>query len=165
MIHIRKIILIQAFLYGLFAFSYADEEIKKIKQVIKMYNRTIVEEAKTDRHRDIRTFVKMMEDIATEKVAKKLYIWIQSWHENGLFMDSQIKKIKFLDISINKKSAKAVTEEHWSYKYFDKRINKIVKPETNIFYRVEYSLIKKGNRWLISKIKVLEEKQNQEGKK
>ncbi len=165
MIRIRKVLLIQAFLYGFFVFSFASEDLKKIKETIRLYNNIIIEESKTDRHRDIRTFVKRMQDIATKKVAQKLYIWIQSWHENGLFMDSKIEKIKFLDISINKKSAKAITEEHWKYKYFDRRINKIVKPETDIFYKVEYSLIKKDNRWLISKIKVLEEKQNQEGKK
>ena len=165
MIHIHKILIVQAFLYGLIAFSYAGEDIKKIKQAIKMYNRTIVEETKTGRHRDIRTFVKMMQDIATKKVAQKLYIWIQSWHENGLFMDSKIIKLKFLDVKINDEKAKAITEEHWKYKYFDRRINKVVKPETDIFYKVEYSLIKNDDNWLISKIKVLEEKQNQEGKR
>ena len=165
MIHIRKILIVQAFLYGLFAFSFGSEDIKKIKEAIKMYNNIIIEESKTDRHRDIRTFVKMMQDIATKKVAQKLYIWIQSWHENGLFMDSKLKKLSFLKIKIDKQKARAITKEYWSYKYFDRRINKVVKPETDIFYKVEYSLIKKDDKWLISKIKVLEEKQNQEGKK
>jgi len=163
---IRKFTFVQIFVYVLYGFSLGGiGDIEKIKQTVIAYNRIIVKETKTERHRDIRTFVKMMEDIAVPRVAQKLYIWIQSWHENGLFMDSKIKKLRFLDIKINKGKATAVTEEHWSYKYFDRRINRIVKPETDIFYKVRYSLIKKDGSWLISEIKVLEEKQNQEGKK
>ncbi len=170
MIPIRKILLIHVFLYGLYVFAFANETIKKekeisqIKQTIKMYNRIIMEEAKADRHRNITTFIQMMEDIATKDVARKLYIWIQSWHENGLFMISHLEKIKFVKIKINSKKAQVFTEEYWKYKYLDRRINKIVKPETSIFYKVRYNLIQKNNKWLISEIKVLKEKQSQEDK-
>ncbi len=162
---IHKVLLVLAFVYGFFSFSYAGKDVERIKKVIKIYNNIVIQESKTDRHRDLRTFVKMMEDVTTENVARKLYIWIQSWHENGLFMDSKILKLKFLDIKINGEKAKAITEENWKYKYFDRRINKIVVPETDIFYKVEYNLIRKKNRWIISKIKVLEEKKEQEGKR
>ncbi|SNZ11274.1 hypothetical protein SAMN06265182_2037 [Persephonella hydrogeniphila] len=167
MIPIRKIAFIQAFVYMLFSLSFGGMgDVEKIKESILTYNRIVMEESKKERHRDVRTFVRMMEDIAVPRIAQKLYIWIQSWHENGLFMDSKIKKIEFVKVKLAKNGAIALTEEWWKYKYIDKRINKIVHPETDVFYRVEYRLKKrKDGKWLITKIKVLEEKQSQEGKR
>jgi len=167
MIHIRKIAVVQVFVCVFFSYSFGGMgDVEKIKECILTYNRIVMEESKRERHTDVRTFVRMMEDIATARIAQKLYIWIQSWHENGLFMDSEIKKIDFIKIKLGKDKAVALTEEWWKYKYIDKRINKIVHPETDVFYRVEYHLSKrKDGKWLITKIKVLEEKQSQEGKK
>lgn len=161
MIRILNAFVIAAFIYG---FSYAD--VDQIKEKIMLYSKIVIEESRSERHKDIRDFVKMMEDITTHQVARKLYIWIQSWHENGLFMNSKLLKIDFKKIQINKNKAEVITEEKWRYNYFDRRINKKVLPDTDLFYRVRYHLSKVKDRWIITDIKVLKEKKiSQEGDK
>ncbi len=141
----------------------------QIQEVIKTYNRILQEEARSERHRSITTFIKMMEDIADKKVAQKLYIWIQSWHENGLFMHADLKDIKFTKTDIKGDTAIAETREVWVYRYIDRRINRVVLPDTRIIYTVRYTLYKKDGNWIIKEIKVLSEKKekinNQEGKR
>ncbi|MBK3332769.1 hypothetical protein GWK41_06775 [Persephonella atlantica] len=166
MIHIRKTTLIVAFVYAAFFSSYGKvNEVEEIKNIVKVYNRIVIEESKNERHRDIRTFVKMMEEIATHDIARKLYIWIQSWHENGLFMNAKLNSIKFRAVNIKDKIAEVVTEENWTYGYFDRRINKQVLPQTRIYYKVRYRLKKLKDRWLITDIRVLQEKNEAGGKK
>ncbi len=163
---IRKI-LVLLLTVGLFLSAHGRlSDAEKIKESIVLYTKIIIDESKSDRHRDINAFVKMMEDIADHQIAKKLYIWIQSWHENGLYMDAKLKKIEFISIKVKGNTATAQTEELWKYRYFDRRINRIVKPETEVFYQVMYYLERKRDNWVITKIDVIKEVQkNQEGRK
>lgn len=169
MIHIRKIATVLAFVYVFVVPSYGKmDDVEEIKNVVKMYNRIVIEESKNDRHRDIRTFIKMMEEIATHDIARKLYIWIQSWHENGLFMNARLENLSFEQVDVKDGKAEVTTKENWIYNYFDRRIGKEVLSDREIFYRVKYTLKKVKNRWLLFRIKVLEEKQkktNQEEKR
>jgi len=168
MILTRKILYILLFVIGTTGLVYS-QPASELQETIKLYNRILQEETRSERHTGITTFVRMLEDIADKKVAQKLYIWIQSWHENGLFMDAQLKKISFEKINIKGNKADVETREIWTYRYLDRRINKVVLPDTKIFYRVLYRLEQNNGKWKIKEIKVLSEKKErintQEGKR
>ncbi len=160
MILIRKTAVILAFVYGFIFPSYGKmADVEDVKEVIKMYNKIVIEESKSERHKDIRTFITMMEEIATHDVSRKLYIWIQAWHDNGLFMNANLQNLRFEAVKIKGNKAEVLTNESWVYSYYDRRIEKVVLPDTKVQYKVKYQLKKINNKWLIFKIKVLEEKQ------
>ncbi|WP_457641249.1 hypothetical protein [Persephonella sp.] len=171
MIHIHKLVIIAALVYVTVsgAIDSSSSDTDKIKKVIKMYNHVVIHESKNRNLPDILTFKNMMKDLTTDRIAEKLYIWIQSWHENNLYMDAYLEKMEFNKINITENSAEVFTDEKWRYKYIDVSIGKVVYPETEVNYKVKYDLIKKDNKWIIKRIKVLSEKQkavkNKEGKR
>ncbi len=152
-----------------FTVSAKDAEEEKIKEVIKIYNHTVIQASKSRSLPDIVTFKNMMSDIAVGRIAEKLYIWVMSWHESNLFMDAKLIDIKYVDISIKDKTATVFTDERWTYKYIDAAQGTVAHPETEIRYRMRYDLIKDKDKWLIKKIKIISQTErrldNKEGRR
>jgi len=160
------LIVLTAFLYVVQAKA---DDIKDIKEVIKIYNHTVIQASKSKNLPDIITFKNMMSDIAVGRVAEKLYIWIMSWHESNLYMDAKLLDIKFTNISVNGDTATAFTDEKWTYRYIDISRGVVAHPETEVRYKMRYDLVKNNDRWLIRKIKIISQDEkilkNKEGKR
>ncbi|WP_187647999.1 hypothetical protein [Nitrosophilus labii] len=138
------------------------EDIKDIKETILTYNQTIIKSAKKKDFIKVFKNMDFLKAVATEKISKKNYFWIAAWQENNLYMNASLDKIEFKKIVVNKNSAQAYTNEKWSYRYLNYLPNGKTKeayPLTKIFYQVKYSLLKDNNRWKISGIDILSQKE------
>jgi len=96
---------------------------------------------------------------ADEKVTRKLYFWIVSWHENGLAMEANATNFNFEEMQIAKDTAVAITDERWIYSYRRKTPHgfRLAYPPTATRYRVRYRLKRGANGWRITAVEVLEE--------
>jgi len=165
---LKKLLILTALIYVYSAIAEITDE-ERVKEVVKIYNHTVIEASKSKALPDIIRFKSMMSDITTGRVAEKLYIWIMSWHENNLYMDAKLLDIKFTNITLNEKTATAFTDERWIYKYIDASRGTIAHPETEVRYKMRYDLVQKNGRWLINKIKIISQTEeilkNKEGRK
>lgn len=123
-----------------------------MQKIITQYNQGLIAATKD---RDMAR----LQFIATEAVVTKLFIWIMSWHENGLYIDAQQKTCDFTAFEGSAKKSRVTTNEVWHYSYFDAKSNQTAWPKTEIRYTMQYSLALHHNRWVIEKIDILSEEQ------
>ncbi len=133
------------------SYAFADET-EDIKKVVVAYNFGIVKMAKS-------STIEHMVNIISKKRANKLHLWIKSWHDNNLFMDTSLPKMEFTNVNIGKGVAKVFVNEEWLYRYINIKTKKITHPATRIIYTMKYELIKKNHGWIIDDVKTLSEKQ------
>ncbi len=131
--------------------AFADET-EDIKKVVVAYNFGIVKMAKS-------STVEHMVNIISKKRANKLHLWIKSWHDNNLFMDTALPKMEFTNVNIGKGVAKVFVNEEWLYRYIDIKTKKITHPATRILYAMKYELVKQNHGWVVDDVKTLSEKQ------
>ena len=131
------------------------KETAVIKDTILSYNKLLVEAAKTGD-------VGPLKGILIQKEREKLYFWIASWHDSHVYMDGKLENIKFNNITLSGNTAEVATSEDWIYEYKDLKTGQSVQPASEIYYDMEYHLLKKDNTWIINEIKVKSEKQKEE---
>ncbi len=129
-----------------------------IKDVVIRYNRELINAAKTGN-------VEPLKSITSEDVLRRLYFWIAAWDDSDLYMDAELKTMKFKSVNIKEKEASVLTSEEWVYEYRNTKNKQIVLPRAHISYEMEYILHKKDNhkKWIINRINMKSEKQR-EGK-
>ena len=147
-----KTALIGAVLTSLLSMNvFADEE-QAAKKVVIAYNYGIIQMAK-------KSTVEHMVNILSKKKAQKLHLWIKSWHDNNLFMDTSLQKLDFTNVNIGKGYAKVFTEEEWIYRYINIKSKRVTHPTTRIKYKMRYELKKTEYGWVVDDTKVLSESQ------
>lgn len=134
------------------------KDIRMIKNVVMNYNKGLIQATKTGD-------VKPLNNIASDDVLKRLYFWIAAWDDSDLYMDAELKTMKFKSVNIKEKEASVLTSEEWVYEYRNTKNKQIVLPRAHISYEMEYILRKKDNhkKWIINRINIKSEKQR-EGK-
>lgn len=129
-----------------------------IKDVVMSYNKGLINAAKTGDMRHLK-------DIASDDVLRKLYFWIAAWNDSDLYMDAELKNIKFEDVTISGQKAKVLTYEKWIYEYRNIKNKQIALPQTYISYEMEYILhrnSKDGHKnWIITEISIKSEKKKE----
>ena len=137
-------------------FIISCSNIEKIKEehalenIISEYNRLLIEANKTRN-------LEPLKKIADESVVKKLELWMAAWEDGNASMDTELKSLNFDSIKITGNNARVKTTEDWSFEYRDLDTKKILSPKESIHYEMEYILVKKEGRWLITKINILKE--------
>lgn len=155
----KSFISTSAFTFLLFSILASCAQIEKaketstIKDVVMSYNKGLINAAKTGN-------MEPLKNIASEDVLRKLYFWITAWKDSDLYMDAELKTIKFKNVTIKEKEASVLTSEEWVYEYRNTKNKQIVLPRAHISYEMEYILHKK---WIINRINIKSEKQR-EGK-
>jgi len=170
MINAGTMRLVSGFLLSVFIYTLSvASENENIKNRVIDYINTLAKISSAERKEDFDKLKKKMLTIADENIAKKLFLWVHSWHDSNLFMKASLKKIDFKKMNITGDKATTETEEIWIYRYINNKSGRVVFPDTKIYYRVLYQLNKKKGKWIITDVKVLKEKKeklgNQEGKK
>ncbi|MBI5025886.1 MAG: hypothetical protein HZA08_08810 [Nitrospirae bacterium] len=127
-----------------------------IKDVVMSYNRKLIDAAKTGD-------LELLRDIASEDVVRRLYFWIAAWSDSGVYMEAELKDIKYKSVDISRQTAKVLTLEKWVYDYRSIKNNQIVLPPSHLLYEMEYVLQKnkdnKNNNWIITEINIKSETQ------
>ena len=128
------------------------DETQAAKKVVIAYNYGIIQMAK-------KSTVEHMVNILSKEKAQKLHLWIKSWHDNNLFMDTSLQKLDFTNVNIGKGYAKVFTDEEWIYRYINIKSKRVTHPTTRIKYKMRYELKKMEHGWVIDDTKVLSESQ------
>lgn len=147
----RKIVLI---LFLLISSSFSSQHIsdeKKIKHTLLKYNHGIIYMGKSGETQFFKEFVK-------KDVAIKLQVWFESWKFSNLTYLAQINNFKFSPITYNEDNATIKTMENWTFSYVSLATKKIALEPMDIFYEMQYTLKKDSDNWMITGIKILEEK-------
>lgn len=122
-----------------------------IKDVVIRYNKGLINAAK-------KGDMMPLKDIASEAVLRRLYFWIAAWDDSDLYMDAELKGIKFKDVDISGQKARVLTSEDWIYDYRNLKTEQVILPTSDIYYEMEYILQKKDNKWIITEINIKVEK-------
>ena len=133
------------------AHAASDEE--AVKKLVHTYAQGIITLADTGSE-------KHFEGVVTKALQTKLMLWIKAWQDDNLYMNARIKRIGFNALDINGTSARVVTKEAWNYQYINTKLKKIVLPQTDVDYLIEYSLQKEDENWIIDKVTTLSETQS-----
>jgi len=122
-----------------------------IKDIVMSYNKGLADASRTG---DINP----LDGMASEDVLKKLYHWLGAWADSDVYMDGTLKDMKFKQVDISGQTAKAFTEEAWVYEYRNINTKQVVVPAAGSFFEMEYILLKKDNKWIITAINIKSEK-------
>jgi len=85
--------------------------------------------------------------VATIEHATKVYNHMAAIGEANIKMNSQLKKIDFIDLKFPKKNKAVVsTREVWDFVHTDINTNKKILEEKDFVYELKYVLIKDSDR-------------------
>ncbi|NPA16108.1 MAG: hypothetical protein GXO05_00040 [Aquificae bacterium] len=150
--------LIPAFLTVILLYGGGFGENRSIEETIRIYLKLLVESSISEEKVSLKDFQKKFSDVAGKEISRKLYFWIQSWHDSNLYMDARLKKLVFVKKNIKNGKAEVQTDETWKYRYINRGTDRIVIPDTVIYYKILYRLVKKNGKWIITEIKVIDER-------
>ena len=123
---------------------------KRIKHALLQYNYGIIKMTKSGN-------TKLLKDMLPEKLYFKVMVWADSWKFSNLAMVAQINDFRFSPIAYNEDNATIRTLENWTFAYADLVKRDYALEPMNMFYKMHYTLKKKGDQWMIVDIKILEE--------
>lgn len=123
---------------------------KKILDTIFKYNYGIVKMARTgDNH--------FMKGIVSEEVRVDVKVWFESWMFSNLTFLADINDIRFSGVTFNENNATITTQENWTFSYVNLQTRKIELEPITIFYEMNYTLQRDGEKWKIVDIKHIKE--------
>jgi hypothetical protein len=132
-----------------FAVSNVDDD-KRIKDALLKYNYGIIKMTRSGN-------TTLLKDMLPEKLYLKLMVWADSWKFSNLAMVAEINDFRFSPIAYNENNATIRTLENWTFGYADLVKRDYALEPMNMFYKMHYTLKKKGDQWMIVDIKILEE--------
>lgn len=124
---------------------------KYIKHALLEYNYGIIKMTKSGN-------TKLLKGKLSKDVYEKLMVWADSWKFNNLAMVAKINDLKFSKINYNENNATIQTMENWTFAYVDLSTRDYALEPVNIFYHMNYTLVKGKDRWKIIAIKHIKEK-------
>jgi hypothetical protein len=156
----KKISLI-LLMFMFFSTLKADDEYRKVKETVRMYQDMVITSSMSRQDLSTDDDMKAFEMIVSKKLAQRLYVWLQAWHDDNLHMDAKLLKNEFKKVEIDGKKAVVQTEENWVFRYVvyvsDNDVNEVEPPE-KIYYNMRYNLAKVKGIWKIINMKTLVEK-------
>ncbi|MBI5055209.1 MAG: hypothetical protein HZB61_01145 [Nitrospirae bacterium] len=139
----KKIILLLVLISALIACVKSEKETENIKHVIYKYNALLAEGYKNMN-------MNPMQEVATVDHATKLYYHMAALGESNIRMESQLKDIKFKEITFPERDkAVAATSEKWDYAHYDINTGEKKVEEKDFTYEMTYELKKEKDKWLV----------------
>lgn len=117
-----------------------------MKNAVRGYVQAVIDANLSDRH------FQFLEKYATEKEAKRVFIFIKPDRERNLAMYMRVNKLSFDNISSSESTNFVDTSEHWDFQYLAIKTSKPTDPVRSIRYKLRYHLIRDGDRWMVSKL-------------
>lgn len=131
----------------------AKEEGKKsFESLVVAYNHGIIKAAQKNKFEHLKNYL-------TKEIFLRTLVWIESFQDNNLFMDSKVLTIEFDEYKQKTYSATLKTKEVWKYRYINIKTKEIVKKPIEVTYELKYYFVLlKDGAWKINHIKILDEK-------
>ncbi|MDT8318784.1 MAG: hypothetical protein RQ824_12475 [bacterium] len=127
--------------------SFFDKDQAELKRVIRWYDDALV---KVYRQLDI----KPLDGLASEREMTRVKMMLVEFDRKRKIMESELVELKFIRISLeNGNRAEVETREKWRYRYLGKGTNLVVKPWTDVEYRMKYEMVKSGNEWIVGLVR------------
>lgn len=119
---------------------------KQVKGTVMRYNQLLIEGYQT-------LNMNPLQEAATTKQAEKTYFHMAALGEGKVRMESTLKKIKFIDITIQQENKATVkTKEVWDFQHINIVTKQIVLEERDFEYIITYELVKERGRWLVANV-------------
>lgn len=149
--NMKKLILIGLLIFSI-NLNAKEEGRKSFESLIVSYNHGIIKASQKNKFEHLKKYL-------TKEIFLRTMVWIESFQDNNLFMDSKVLKIEFDEYNQKTYTATLKTNEIWKYRYINIKTKKIVKKPTKVTYKLKYYfvLLKDGS-WKINHIKILDEK-------
>jgi hypothetical protein len=97
-----------------------------------------------------------MREVADQVQAETEYIHMSSLAEGGIRLDSQLKKMEFLRVSVEATSAQAETRETWDYRQYSRATGALVLEQKGLVYHLAWDLSKRADdRWLVTDVRAI----------
>lgn len=128
----------------------------KIEDSIRLYLNSVIKAYRYNQPNYIRTyttqteFARITNDIMATKKTKRILI-------------SRLKHLTVNPVATNFQNGinkTAITTEKWTYYYIDAKTRKPMTTVTNVVYEVDYTLVRRGDLWLIDHTWVERQKLN-----
>lgn len=146
----NKIILILIISFSL-GFSKIQEGKELFQSLVVSYNHGIIKAAQKNKFEHLKEYL-------TKEIYYRTLVWIESYQDSNLFMDSLLLNIKFNDLKLEKYTATLETKEKWKYRYINTKTKELVKKPQEVTYKLKYYFILlRDGRWKINHIKILDE--------
>lgn len=91
-----------------------------------------------------------LRELADKKEFIRMNASIEKDRVDGMIMSSTLRNLRFDKISLNKDTGTVKTTEDWYFEDRDLKTGKVVTPFKDMEYKVEYKVIKKDGKWVIS---------------
>ena len=120
-----------------------------IRSTIQRYNQLLIEGYRSMN-------MNPMAEVAAQLQAEDEYIHMSSLAEGGIRLDSELKKIEFVRVSIEATSALAETRETWDYRQISRSTGKPVLVQKGLIYELAWDLQKQPDgKWLVSDVRAI----------
>jgi hypothetical protein len=97
-----------------------------------------------------------MSEVADQVQAETEYIHMSSLAEGGIRLDSQLKKLEFVSVSVEATSAQAETRETWDYRQYSRATGALVLEQKGLVYHLAWDLAKQdGGTWLVTDVRAI----------
>jgi hypothetical protein len=124
-------------------------EQRTVRQVIERYNRLLA-----DGYRNFN--MTPMRSVATSLQAEDEYIHMSSLAEGGVRLDSDLRVLEFVRVSVETTTARAETRETWDYRQYSRADGSLVLTQEGQFYHLAWDLIRQPDgRWLVSDVRAI----------
>jgi hypothetical protein len=97
-----------------------------------------------------------MSEVADQVQAETEYIHMSSLAEGGIRLDSQLKKLEFVSVSVDATSAQVETRETWDYRQYSRATGALVLEQKGLVYHLAWDLARQdGGTWLVTDVRAI----------
>ena len=123
--------------------SFFDKDQMEIKRIIRWYDDALVKVYS-------QLNVKPLDGLASEREMTRVNMMLAKFYREKKIMESELVDLTFLNISLeNINKAEVETKEKWRYRYLRKGTNFVIKPWTDVEYKMNYKMVKSKGLWII----------------
>lgn len=122
----------------------------EIKNVVVAYNRQLIEALSSGK-------AGVLEFYASPREIGRVDAYILYLKKDGKLLVSDITSLEFLRIEKKGDTARVWTKEEWVYHLIDIKSRKPFTKDEALHYRNIYTLVKKGDVWVVDKVDIKEE--------
>ncbi|GBE00296.1 hypothetical protein BMS3Abin07_02347 [bacterium BMS3Abin07] len=133
------------------ASGVANAEDMGVKEVVRAYNKALIQAYNTLRFDSLRRVV-------TEKEYNKVTIYIKSYAGMKQKLRAGLTDLVIKDVEKGSRKASVSTSEKWWYERVDMKTGSILVPKSIYNYEMRYDLVKdEMGKWRVDKLKILRE--------
>jgi hypothetical protein len=134
---------------GCFPSSSLSPDEKAVRTIIQRYDKLLA-----DGYRALN--MNGMREVASQLQAEDEYIHMSSLAEGGMRLDSELRSLEFLSVSVEATSARAETRETWDYRQYSRATGALLLEQKGLVYHLAWDLARQPNGgWLVTEVRAI----------